>query len=150
MKIGFYYIFIILSFGCMNSHAQDLNSHQWENRIIIVKTTDIASEKFQAQLNEFKNVANEMIERKFVFYMIVGDDFTFINYKDLTLNNVGKIYGKLAKILNDKYDFEIILIGLDGGIKLKQVEVITYKKLFDKVDSMPMRSNEIRRKQKKN
>lgn len=150
MKIGFYYIFIILSFGCMNSHAQDLNSHQWENRIIIVKTTDIASEKYQQQIKIIHGSMEGMIERRIVLYGIIKEHFTFINYKSCTLDNAGKVHGKLAKMLNNNAAFEVILIGLDSGIKLRQTEILTQKQLFDKVDSMPMRSNEIRRKQKKN
>ena len=40
--------------------------------------------------------------------------------------------------------FSIILIGLDGGIKLRQQELLTAKELFRIIDSMPMRKAEMR------
>ncbi|MDZ7613823.1 MAG: hypothetical protein U5K51_09060 [Flavobacteriaceae bacterium] len=47
------------------------------------------------------------------------------------MNDSGKISGNLTKkILNDKENFEVILIGLDGGIKLQQTEILTKEEIF--------------------
>ena len=43
--------------------------------------------------------------------------------------------------------FEILLLGLDGGVKLRQDELLTVKKLYAKIDAMPMRQREIESKQ---
>jgi len=142
-------LFLLFTFVFSNyMNAQDLDKHEWKHRILIVKTNDVTSEKFQAQLKEFKNASKEMLERKFVLYRIVDTDYTFLDYKSLTLDNVGKVHGKLAKVLKESHDFEVILIGLDGGVKLRQTKILTQKALFDKVDSMPMRRSELRRKNK--
>ncbi|WP_235982901.1 DUF4174 domain-containing protein [Kordia aestuariivivens] len=126
-------------------NAQDLKKHQWENRIIIIKATDIASKKQQQQLKEFRDASEEMIDRRFVVYVITRDDFRLINYKNSALNTSGKISEKLKNSLNPKEDFEVFLIGLDSGIKLQQTEVLTKIDLFKIVDSMPMRRNELRK-----
>lgn len=133
---------------CQNMLAQDLKNHRWEDRILIVKTTYPESKQLQGQRYQIKNAIDGMIERKFVLYTIIKEDFTFTNYKDPTQNHTGKLHGKLAKIVNDNKEFEVILIGLDGGVKLRQTTVLTKTKLFNKVDSMPMRSSELRRKKK--
>ena len=39
--------------------------------------------------------------------------------------------------------FEVILIGLDGGEKLRQTKVLETDKLFAIIDGMPMRRSEI-------
>lgn len=44
-----------------------------------------------------------------------------------------------------KSDFEVILIGLDGGVKLRQTEALETKKLFDLINSVPMRQAEMRK-----
>jgi hypothetical protein len=129
------------------SKAQDLKNHRWEDRILIIKTIDPADEQFLAQLAEIKDQNDEMIERKLVVYTILGDVFTLAEYqKSKNQFTTGKVSGRLAKILNDNELFEVILIGLDGGIKLQQTKVLTKKELFDKIDSMPMRSSELRNK----
>ena len=50
------------------------------------------------------------------------------------------------KFKKTKNGFEIILIGLDGGIKLRQNELLSTRKLFELIDGMPMRQAEIRNK----
>lgn len=41
--------------------------------------------------------------------------------------------------------FEVLLIGLDGGVKLRQAEVLSNEKLFGRIDQMPMRRRELQR-----
>lgn len=138
-------IFILI--GCSsltNLNGQDLKEHSWENRILIVKTSDITSNKYQEQRKEFKNSLEELIDRKFVFYIVTGDDFELIDYENVALNKSGKISGKLSEtILSEKENFEVVLIGLDGGIKLRQTEILIKEDLFKIIDSMPMRRDEL-------
>ncbi len=130
----------------VNLNAQNLEKHTWKNRILLVKTSDSASEIYQQQIKEFENAADELKVRKFVLYKITGDDFELIDFTNRELNDSGKIAGKsIGKTLNDKENFEVILIGLDGGIKLRQTEVLTKEALFNIVDAMPMRRSEIDR-----
>lgn len=142
-------MFLILMGGASFVHlnAQNLEKHTWKNRILVVKTSDSASEIYQEQIKEFRNAADELKVRKFVLYKITGDDFELINFANGELNDSGKIAEKsIGKTLNDKENFEVILIGLDGGIKLRQTEVLTKEDLFNIVDAMPMRRNELSRK----
>ncbi len=145
---------ILIMIGCssfMNLNGQNLKKHKWRNRVLIVKTSDIKSKKYQEQLNEFKNSIEELIDRKFILYQITGDDFVLLDYKNNELNNSGKISRKLTDtILNEKENFEVILIGLDGGIKLQQTEILMKEDLFNITDSMTMRRNELIRNKIKN
>ena len=145
---------ILIMIGCssfMNLNGQNLKKHKWRNRVLIIKTSDIKSKKYQEQLNEFKNSIEELIDRKFILYQITGDDFVLLDYKNNELNNSGKISRKLTDtILNEKENFEVILIGLDGGIKLQQTEILMKEDLFNITDSMTMRRNELIRNKIKN
>lgn len=42
--------------------------------------------------------------------------------------------------------FTFVLIGRDGGEKLRSAEVVSAEKLFGLIDAMPMRKNEIKEK----
>ena len=44
-----------------------------------------------------------------------------------------------------KKPIEIILIGLDGGVKLHQTKLLNLEKLFTLIDGMPMRKAEIKK-----
>jgi len=142
-------VFLII-LGCtsfVNLNAQNLEKHTWKNRILVVKTSDSASELYQEQIKEFRNATDELKERKFVLYKITGDHFESIDFVNNELIDSGKIPGKpIGMTLNDKDNFEVILIGLDGGIKLEQTEVLKKEALFNIVDAMPMRRNELSKK----
>ncbi len=141
-------MFLIMTGMCIicDVNAQNLEKHTWKNRILLVKTSDSASEIYQQQIKEFDNATDELEVRKFVLYKITGDEYEMINYENPTLNDSGKIASKSTEMtLNDKENFEVILIGLDGGVKLRQTDVLTKEALFNIVDAMPMRRNEIDR-----
>jgi len=142
-------MFLIL-IGCLsfvNLNAQNLEKHTWKNRILVVKTSDSSSEIYQEQIKEFRNASDELKVRKFVLYKITGDHFELIDFANRESVDSGKIAGKpIGMILNEKENFEVILIGLDGGIKLRQTEVLRKEDLFNIVDAMPMRRNELSRK----
>ena len=145
---------ILILIGCtslMTLNGQDLKKHQWENRIVIVKASDIKSTKQEEQLKEFRNSFDELMDRKILVYKITGNDFVLIDYKNSALTTSGKTSKKLSDtILNKNENFEVILIGLDGGIKLQQTEIVLKEDLFNIIDSMPMRRNESIRTKTKN
>ena len=41
-------------------------------------------------------------------------------------------------------EFAVVLIGRDGGEKLRSAEPVTVEELFGKIDGMPMRRRELR------
>ena len=45
--------------------------------------------------------------------------------------------------------FPLLLIGRDGGEKLRSSDVVSAEKLFGMIDAMPMRKNEVERGQSK-
>ena len=46
---------------------------------------------------------------------------------------------------NIKAPFTVILVGKDGGDKLKSLKPLTLQKLYDTIDAMPMRQSEMKR-----
>jgi hypothetical protein len=128
----------------MKSFGQHLENYQWKNRILIIKTTDELSEKYVNQLVEFQNYNEQLKERKFIVYHIHKDEFSATNYIS-NKNSSGKISEKVKnKLLDEMENFEVILIGLDGNIKLQKNEIITKEILFALIDSMSMRKYELK------
>ncbi|TWO34057.1 DUF4174 domain-containing protein [Seonamhaeicola sediminis] len=126
-------------------YGQDLSDHKWKDRILIVKTLNTDSKKYNNQLTEFKNSIKELKERKLVLYKINKNKFSFVNYTESALNYSGNVSDNLSKnILDENENFEIILIGLDGQIKIQQNKILLKEEVFKIIDSMPMRKNEMR------
>tara|TARA_R110002020_G_scaffold343246_2_gene557547 strand:+ start:253 stop:633 length:381 start_codon:yes stop_codon:yes gene_type:complete len=124
----------------MNLNAQDLSKHQWKDRLILI-VAEQKNEKFQQQLTELQKHQQGLNERKLVIYQILPEKYT-TGFEEENWKISSDLYSTYKAL---KSDFRVILIGLDGGEKLKQTEVLSAEKLFNTIDSMPMRQSEIRR-----
>ena len=142
-------ITIVVSLIITSVFSQNINDHRWQNRVLIIQTSSDTSQLYQQQFKEFKNAENAFIDRKLVIYEIVGNKVRMTDYKNDKSNRSWKVASKSvnAKFM-DNVTFKITLIGLDGGIKLDQTEVLKKNELFQIIDAMPMRRFEIKAKQK--
>lgn len=127
----------------MTSKAQDLQQYQWQNRIIVVYADEPELDLLTKQLELLTEEPSELSERKLLVIHAHKD-----RYKENFPENSEWISSTLKDELNisTKTEFEVFLIGLDGGIKLRQQEILQTKKLISLIDGMPMRKAEIRRK----
>lgn len=127
-----------------NSYGQNLENHRWKNRVLIVKTSHTNSKKYVTQLKEFQNFNDELKERKLIIYNINNDEYSSINYSTNT-HNTGIVSKEVhSNILTESKNFEVILIGLDGNIKLQKNETIAAERLFSIIDAMQMRKYELK------
>ncbi|AXT53699.1 DUF4174 domain-containing protein [Aquimarina sp. BL5] len=138
MKIWIFFLMILP----IVSFSQDLNQHQWKDRVILVLADSYKNSQLTKQLSEFSTKVNDLQERKLVVYRIVPSSYQKgIKKSDIIKNNT--LY---TKYNSSNEDFKIILIGLDGGAKLESNKVISSSQIFDQIDQMPMRRQELRTK----
>ncbi|MFD0861548.1 DUF4174 domain-containing protein [Sungkyunkwania multivorans] len=131
-----------------NVFGQNLKEHQWKNRVLIIQAVSESSVRYKEQLKEFDGSEKALKERKIVLYEIVGDRIRFTDYQ----NEKPRRSWEVADTSNLKgFDsddqFNIRLIGLDGGTKLKKTEPLKKNELFQLIDTMPMRMRELKNKQ---
>ena len=105
----------------VKSDAQELAQYQWQHRVIIL-CGDSHSDSYQNQLNSLsaEKIKAELADRKLI---IIRDSEDHCND-----------------------DFKIMLYGLDGGMKLSSSTEVKAIKIFELIDSMPMRRAEIMRR----
>lgn len=120
--------------------AQSLSEHQWRNRVILLFAPDFQNEDLQQQLNLFRKNYEGLKERKLITYQISQKEIKLDGVTQNTLQI--KNWRKRYKIKRN--EFTLILIGLDGGEKMRSSTVISMNQLFGKIDQMPMRRAEIR------
>jgi len=131
----------------INLNGQNLEQHEWKDRILIINAESEASKTYQNQIEELRNSSSALKERKLVIYQVIGNKYELVDFDTKEIKAGGKISDNMGDdILTDKVPFEIILIGLDGGIKLRKADIIRKEELFNLIDSMPMRSSELRNK----
>lgn len=119
--------------------GQQISDYQWKNRLVILLTDSQDSQSYQLQLKDLKTDLQGLKERKILVITLTP------NYQITGIDNEIKQKAALSyKELKKEADgFEVILIGLDGYVKLQQSKLLTHQELFAQIDRMPMRRDEI-------
>jgi len=123
----------------------DLNAYQWKNRLLLLFAS---SEEDQAYLTLKKEIDRQAVE---------------VNYRDLLISYVlergesrigqERLSPDQALFLRKRLSvppgrFTIVLIGKDGGKKIRQESSVDLKEIFAIIDAMPMRQQEMKKKSK--
>lgn len=135
----------ILVMTTLNMNAQDLQKHQWENRLVLIFAENEKLEVYQNQLEELISSKEGLTDRKIIIYYILPEKYKIGIYPESKWEKSDELFKKFSK--NDS-QFKVVLIGLDGGIKLQQNKLLSIEKLFSTIDKMPMRRIEIKNKNK--
>ena len=120
-----------------NNHIDHLRDLKWQKRVLVVNTGDrIEIKKLTAVYYKDLN------DRDFVVIQLNGHEAYFDNKK------MSKRFTKslLKKLKNYDESNYFILLGKDGGVKNSFNKGTEMRTIFDQVDRMPMRMNEMRRK----
>jgi hypothetical protein len=126
-----------------HSFSQDLSSHLWKNRLLLVITDSIKNNTYDDQLKMLREFEEGVSERKLIVYKVIPEKYSVGLLENAWIASP-KLYNDFKK--NNDSEFEIILIGLDGGVKLRTNELLIAEELFGRIDSMPMRIREMQRK----
>ena len=125
--------------------SQNFKEFRWKNRLLVIETTNQDNPLYQKQLLVLKDKISELSERKLVIFEIVNQQFKKSTPDNLNQNENWQNLDKNYKTkCSEDNEFSISLIGLDGNLKLQQNDLLLTKDLFEIIDVMPMRRNEIR------
>ena len=136
------YIAAFLLFLSGIACSQDINQHLWKNRLILVLCENSDIENYNIQLKDFMNNREALKERNILVYHISPKKYKLGLTGDVWQNSETQY--DLYKRMNGQP--EIVLIGLDGGVKLRAVEFMPSEILMETIDSMPIRMQEMKSK----
>ncbi len=105
----------------------------WEKRVIIVVAETPVNEYFKTQMNILGGEKNGLDERD----LIVLSNFS----DDISAGDRSVLYEKYG---STEKPFTIVLLGKDGGVKLKRHAPVSADELYTLIDSMPMRRREMK------
>jgi len=124
--------------------GQDLGQHQWQNRLLLVVSKDSSNTAFREQLATLNSCKPGLKERKLLLYQVLPDQYKMVAPSEN--NGSWSTSSDLYQQFNPGNEgFGVILIGLDGGVKLRKNAVLPCEELWAVIDQMPMRRAEIRR-----
>lgn len=145
MKWGFLVFSLIFNNIALQGQTNILKKHLWKERVVLVFEQQEENATAKAQLSAFESDEPGMKERSLAIYQIY--DTTGKNPQKTSLNTTE--IDALRKHYQPKSEgITVILIGKDGGEKLRKNSILAVQDLFDTIDAMPMRQSEMKKKNK--
>ncbi|MEM1135598.1 MAG: DUF4174 domain-containing protein [Bacteroidota bacterium] len=143
-------LLIVLLFIHSNLKGQvleevDLSSYRWQNRLILLFSSAEDNSDYQEQLQFLANKDSELADRELLVFSFFENAIGIFNGKLIPKEQV-LANRKRYKI--EKGDQVLILIGKDGGEKLRKPFLVQPTEVFGLIDQMPMRRQEMRRRKK--
>ena len=121
----------------------DLTQFQWKNRLLFLFAPDRSNPLFDKMQSEIAKQPYEVEDRDMVIFEILEQGPSRMDTAPLDRQTANSIR---AHFDVPKGLFTLILVGKDGGVKLKRNDQVNLSDVFGRIDSMPMRQNEMRKK----
>ncbi|MER0237144.1 DUF4174 domain-containing protein [Fulvimarina sp. MAC8] len=127
--------------------AAPLSAYRWEARPLLIFAPE-TNEAHLTRQSELLERANEAIdERDMVVLLVTSDKENAVaRFGPPKLKSVrapqNEALRKAYSVAADR--FTVILVGKDGGEKNRWSDVVEPQRIFDQIDSMPMRQREMR------
>lgn len=131
-----------------NASAMDLNieDFQWKKRLLLIFSPNSADPLFNSLSNEISSRPGDVEDRDLAIFEILESGVSKMDSSELEPQKSVSIRERF-EIPNNT--FTVILLGKDGGIKLKRNDHVRLEEIFRLIDSMPMRQDEMRQKGRK-
>ena len=134
-------LFLLLLFmvSVHEGMSQNLSEIRWENRVVFILNPPGAKAFDHPQISSFNDYEKEIQDRDILIFVLHQEEVYNLNREAINM--------EIESIPFSTYT-GLILIGKDGGVKLKDDFVVKPERIFDLIDSMPMRRAEIKRSEK--
>ena len=126
-----------------SSGSSSMDAYIWKNRPLLIFAPNCEDQILAAQRSEISSHSEELHERDMIVIEIAADHVTINNQDtpDLKATDLRNRYGV------DAGETVVLLVGKDGGVKIRQSHVLSAEALFKTIDAMPMRQREMRERQ---
>ncbi|MFN6541466.1 MAG: DUF4174 domain-containing protein [Nostoc sp. EkiNYC01] len=118
----------------------NLSSQKWQNRVLLVFAPSVDNHHYQQQMQLFNQYQNGFTDRDLVLVQILATDKSYANRQPIDESSAANLRNRFGV---DKEDFRVILIGKDGGVKRQDTTPVKATAIFEQIDAMPMRRQEM-------
>jgi hypothetical protein len=131
---------ILIFFGTFIANAQNIADFKWKKRLLILVANSVEDTSLKQQLRAFTSEGSHIKERDLVLILMDKNHIYFDNGQISQLS-----LPETYRVLQLEKDFTgLVLVGKDGGVKLKTPFPVLPNKVFDLIDAMPMRKSELK------
>ena len=120
-----------------------LKDYQWKNRLILAFSPSAEDTGYRAFAKDIALQAEEVTDRDLLVFYILETGETKLGETSLPTGSGDDLRERFSIRPGT---FTVLLIGKDGGVKLRREGGVELAEIFSLLDSMPMRQREMREK----
>ncbi|MBD2438816.1 DUF4174 domain-containing protein [Nostoc sp. FACHB-110] len=119
----------------------NLSSQKWQNRVLLVFAPSVNNRTYQQQMQLFNQHQNGFTDRDLVLVQVLATEKSYANGQLIDESSAANLRSRFGV---DKQNFCVILVGKDGSVKRTDTTPVEVKAIFEQIDAMPMRQQEMR------
>ncbi|MDQ3650067.1 MAG: DUF4174 domain-containing protein [Acidobacteriota bacterium] len=143
-----------IAFGVASMTAQNqlpesfnLRQHRWKNRLLITFAASVNDPEYVRQQRSLEEQHSGMAERDLIYVVVLENGASRAGESLLS--------SAAAESLRKNFDaqpgdFLSILVGKDGGVKMREKKAVSPAQLYPLIDAMPMRRDEMQHRRRGN
>ncbi|MEA5573084.1 DUF4174 domain-containing protein [Calothrix sp. UHCC 0171] len=124
----------------------NLSSQKWQNRVLLVFAPSVNNRTYQQQMQLFNQHQNGFTDRDLVLVQVLATDKSYANRQLIDKSSAANLRNRFGV---DKENFRVILVGKDGGVKRSDATPVQATAIFEQIDAMPMRQQEMQQRGRK-
>ena len=121
--------------------VNDFSDFRWKHRLLFIFAPSATDATFLALDKHLAQSAFEIADRDMIIFRIFENNPSLLADKPLKSVDAGALRRRFG-IAPDK--FTVVLVGKDGGVKWVAHREVDLHSIFNLIDSMPMRQQEMR------
>ena len=126
--------------GSATASATELSDHLWQRRPLLVFAPTVGDSRLVETVGQIETDRCDFVERDMVLGVLVASGNSTLDGRPVKADE--------AQQLRDRYAvgpdaFSVLLIGKDGGVKLRTDTVPDLQTIYAVIDGMPMRTREM-------
>lgn len=121
----------------------NLSSQKWKNRVLLVFAPSSNNPAYQQQMQKFQGHKSAFVERDLILVKVLTDGKSYAEAQPIDPSSAARLRDRLQV---GAQDFRVILVGKDGGVKRRQTTPVQAKAIFEQIDAMPMRQQEMQKR----
>lgn len=119
----------------------NLSSQKWQNRVLLVFAPSVDNRTYQQQMQLLQEQKSGFTDRDLILVQVFATDKSYANGQLIDESSAAKLRNRFGV---DKENFRVILVGKDGGVKRQDTKPVRATAIFEQIDAMPMRQQEMR------
>jgi hypothetical protein len=123
-------------------HRFRLGSYQWKQRLLLVFAPSAHSASYLRQRAHYDLSGEGFRSRDLLFVSLIPGETQVVGRQKVDLAAQDELRRQFDI---EPDDFAVLLVGKDGGVKLRSTSPVAPDELFPLIDSMPMRQQELRK-----